>query len=128
MFKDNSAQYFRKTRYELIKTTYYFWPLKYWRKKIFLIFFSKTKWPPFPEKIKYYFCCFFCKIGLVSNHLRKKQLYTTLFEWIIGLYKWHQKQKNLYGGQFSERGSIFGWLYLGNDKSLEAQIFRIFIS
>ena len=57
-----------------------------------------------------------------------RNYYITLFEWIIGLWKGYQKQKTLYGGQFSERGPIFGWLYLGNGKQLEAQIFWIFIS
>ena len=79
-------------------------PLKLFKNKMVVI-----SW-----KNKIYIFCFFCKIGLVSNHLWKKQLYMTVFEWIIGLWKWFQKQKKFYGVQFSERGSIFGWLYLGN--------------
>ena len=70
MFKDNSAQSFRKTRYELIKTTYFFDFLANWNvKKKKKSFFSNTECPLFPPKIK---LCFFCKIGLVSNRLWKK--------------------------------------------------------
>ena len=45
-----------------------FWPLM--KKNVFQSSFSKTKWPPFSKKIKYfYFFCFcFCKIVLVSHH------------------------------------------------------------
>ena len=75
MFKDNSAKSYRKTRSELIKTGpknnlfLIFGPLKY-KKKISKLFSSKIKWLPFPEKMKcFYFFVFFCKIGLISNHL-----------------------------------------------------------
>ena len=71
MFKNNSAQSFRKTRYELIKTMFLiFGPLKFEKKLFFKVFLKKkTKWLPFPEKIIYFLFLFFCKKGLVSNHL-----------------------------------------------------------
>ena len=93
-----------------------FGPLKFEIKLFFKVFFQKQNGHHFPKKYSIFIFIFFCKIDLVSNHLWKKQLYMTLLEWIIGLWKWHQKQKDFYGGQFSERGSIFGWLYLGNGK------------
>ena len=91
-----------------------FWPLKIWKKKFFQSFFSKTKWLPFPKKNNnfIFFCfVFFCKIGLVPNHLWKKQLNVTLFEWIIGIWKWHQKQKNHMGANFQkEVWSLDGYI------------------
>ena len=71
---------------------------------------------------------FFFKIGLVSNHLWKKQLYMTLFEWINGLWKWHQKQKNFYGGQFSEKEreiqSLDGYILGMHNRSSNLQDFH----
>ena len=91
-----------------------FWPLKIWKKYFFQSFFSKTKWLPFPKKKNnfIFFCfVFFCKIGLVPNHLWKKQLNVTLFEWIIGIWKWHQKQKNHMGANFQkEVWSLDGYI------------------
>ena len=53
MFKDNFAQYFRKTRYELKKKQpmFDFWPLKIWKKIFFSIFFfQKQNGHHFPKK------------------------------------------------------------------------------
>ena len=87
------------------------------------IFFSKTKWPPFTEKIKYFY--FFCKIGLVSNHLWKKQFYMTLFEWIIGLWKRYQKQKTFYRANFwKEVRSLDGYILGTVNRSANFQDFH----
>ena len=73
--------------------------------------------PGISQKNKIFlFFCVFCKIGLVSNHLWNNSFIWHYLDELLDSENGTKKQKKFYGGQFSERVSVFGWLYIGNSK------------